>query len=291
MSSSSGFWIPFDATEEEVAELRIVRDDIPDGVRTMLDDWVLDHLSDGYSSVSVQTGQRLQSTFRLNLGITSARPPSTKNVLGELYRMGGDRLVLRVVDWFLSQYEPGFSGPPQDVLDLAVNLSLSGAAVRVKEKNGTYRLTRLFPKGVEQAAEEAAIAAGASASRHLVEAWNAINAVEPNPKEAFSEGIKAVELAVHEVVLPKAKKVRLSQSVQALKDKKDWALVLATRDDNYPNHREVLIGMLETLVFAQNGRHGGDPNNLEEARAHVMLASLLVGWFATGAVVMEPRSP
>lgn len=290
MSSSPGPWVPFDATEEEVAELRIIRDDIPDGVRTMLNDWVLDELSAGYSTVSVQTGQRLQSTFRLNLGVTSSQPPTTKDVLGNLYSLGGDRLVLRVVDWFLSSYEPWFSGPPERVLELANNLALSGAAVRVVEKANSYRLSRLVPEGVEQAAEAAAIAASASAGKHLVGAWNAINAMEPNPKEAFSEGIKAVELAVHEVVTPDAKKVRLSQSVQALKDKKDWALVLATRDDNYPNHQEVVIGMLETLVFAQNGRHGGEPNNLEEARAHVMLASLLVGWFATGAVVMSPRS-
>jgi hypothetical protein len=61
--------------------------------------------------------------------------------------------------------------------------------------------------------------------------------------------------------------------------------VLAQRDDGHPDHAVVLIGMLETLAFAEQHRHSGHGYSEAEAVGHVQLAATLVGWFSAGVVV------
>ena len=59
--------------------------------------------------------------------------------------------------------------------------------------------------------------------------------------------------------------------------------------DGYPNHLEVLIGMMETLAKAQSDRHSGNKPTPLEAQAHAQLGATLVHWFASGSVIREEK--
>lgn len=278
--------MPWNATEDEAEALQVIREEIPDEMRDALETWLFRELAGSYGSTEDSKVHLLQSALRVNLQIRD-RYPDTWDLIRALKAKGGDDLLLGAVDLQLSMYPVQEFGIPNEVLALSTHLDLCRAAIRTEERDGVYRLARRLPDGVEQLGESAVLAAGNQSGTHLARAWEAATSIEPDPEKAFSEGIKAVELAANAVVTPRAKKVRLSMIVQALKDKQDWRLVLDQREDGVPDHRATLIGMLETLVFAQSGRHGGAGNTAEQARAHVMLASLLVGWFASGAVLMK----
>ena len=285
-------WIPFDADIDEVEELHLVRERIPPLLRGVVKNWVAEMATASYGNVARKTVDLVQSALRVDLSLGAENYFDSQAFVDAIQETGGDKLLLRVVDLFVGSQSRDMFAPvgemPERVQDLARHLDLTGSAISVVRVGEGFRLAERLPQGVEFAAEEAANAADATAGRHLAQAWDALNQLEPDAERAFTEGIKAVELASYRVVLPDAKKVRLSQVVQALKDKQDWRLVLERREDGHPDHRAVLIGMLETLALSQSGRHGGNGNTVAEAKAHVMLASLLVGWFATGAVVMEP---
>lgn len=45
--------------------------------------------------------------------------------------------------------------------------------------------------------------------------------------------------------------------------------------------------MLEALTFAEQHRHSGPSPFLREAQTHALLAATVVGWFSTGAIVMD----
>lgn len=278
--------MPWNATEDEVESLQVIREEIPDEMRDPLEAWLFRELHHSYGNTEDSRVHLLQSALRVNLHIRTQNP-NTWDLIRTLKAKGGDDLLLGAVDLQLSMYSDQGYGIPSEVLALSTHLDLCRAAIRIEVRDGVYRLARRLPDGVEELGESAVLAAENQAGTHLARAWEAATSLKPDPEKAFSEGIKAVELAANAVVTPKAKKVRLSMVVQALKDKQDWQLVLDRREDGVPDHRATLIGMLETLVFAQSGRHGGVGNTAEQARAHVMLASLLVGWFASGAVVMN----
>lgn len=103
----------------------------------------------------------------------------------------------------------------------------------------------------------------------------------------MTEAIRAVEAVAGEVVIPKDKQPRLGKIVSALRSSEKWSLRLPKRDDNHPDQRAVLIGMLEVLAFAEQHRHSGTEPDTQVALAHVELASVLVGWFASGVVFKE----
>ncbi|MHA3683927.1 hypothetical protein ACXR2W_06705 [Leucobacter sp. HY1908] len=201
----------------------------------------------------------------------------------------GDKNVLRVVDFLLAaDFDPhSYMGTAQPVSDLAWHLVQTGSSVEVVERDDRFRLSRRLPEGVEEAAQLSADMASESAGSHLGKAWAALNLLEPDTSKAINEAMKAAELAAGAVATPKDMRLRMSKIVQRLKSKDDWSLMLARRDDGVPDHRAMVIGMLETLSFAQSDRHGGTPQSAEEAQAYVLLASLVVGWFSTGAVAFN----
>ena len=108
----------------------------------------------------------------------------------------------------------------------------------------------------------------------------------PDTSKILREAIQAVEAAAGAVAIPKEGRPQLSKIVGALRDQKGWGLVLAQRD-GHPDHKAVLIGMLETLAFAQQHRHSGHGYSETEAVGHVQLAATLVGWFSAGVVRRE----
>lgn len=278
-------WEPWDADEEELAGLHVIRERIPPSMRPALTKWLYDRLHSGYSKTSPDIVNALQTALRLDVGFESGMV-DTETLVMELEDRG-DQVFLRAVDWLLSQFAPTYHGLPTEVRDLEWHLDTAMSGIEVVHGTDCYRLGLRLPEGVE-VAEQIAVDAGPKiAGQHLATAIRQAQGLAPDTSTAMTEAIRAVEAAAGPVVIPKDGRQRLSMIVQALKNKPDWTLVLECRDDGVPDHHAVLIGMLETLVFAQRDRHAGEPPSPQQALAHVMLAATLVGWFSTGTVQMN----
>lgn len=282
-------WEPWDATEEEVVELRTVRDLVPRELRPALRRWLRHRLAtSGGSWVLDRQVHLVQSSLRLDLS-EFERGGAAEDILDFIEEEHGDKMMVRVADLALAQIPVDPLGNhPDAVVELVRQLDLTSAAVGVSPDSGRYRIVRRLPEGVEEAAQAGVDAGGAGAGRHLALAIDATRGVDPNPSLAMAEAIKAVEGAAGPVVMPTDRRApRLGKIVQTLRDKRDWDLRFGRRDDDVPDHRQVLIGMLETLTYAQTDRHTGPQPSPEEAQSHVMLASTLVEWFSSGTVVMN----
>lgn len=142
-----------------------------------------------------------------------------------------------------------------------------------------------YQGGVEETAQASINSANEIAGRHLLKAWNEAQSLRPDTSAVMTEAIRAVEGAAGPVVIPRDPRPNLSKIVSALRDNEAWTLILSTRDDGHPDQRLVLIGMIETLAFAEQHRHSGDDPSDLQAIAHVQLASVIVAWFSTGTVV------
>lgn len=150
-------------------------------------------------------------------------------------------------------------------------------------------LERRAPAGASQAHTAAVRAAAAkpdagSAASHLSAAWAAAYAITPEPVQAYSESVKAVEAAAHAVVEPQNPKATLGTMVRQLRDSPERFATVLQRSDSVGTVRE----MMSLLWAGQTSRHGGmEPTRREtpaEAQAAVQLAATLVGWFVSGAV-------
>lgn len=280
-------WIPWDADEDEAAELSVVRENIPETMRPALLRWL--HLRLLYSNgrTSPDVVNSLQTALRVDLELGDGHVPVGLAV--DAIEARGNKFLLRVVDWFLGSFEPrrGMSGHDPAIADLSWHLDTAMSGIEVHGDWNGYRLRKRLPEGIEEAAQVAVTESPGVAGVHLAKAIREAQSMDPDTSLVMTEAIRAVEAAAGPVVLPNASRHRLSIIVQALKDKSAWSLVLERRDDGYPDHRAVLIGMLETLVFAQRDRHAGGPPSREQALAHALLAANLVGWFAAGAVQMN----
>ncbi|WP_341974665.1 hypothetical protein [Microbacterium sp. LWO13-1.2] len=272
-------WRPWDASDDEYEDLLVVRELIPPTLREPLMAWLAGALtSDRW--VSEARYHFIQSSLRRRLDASSLHVDAVTHAIEEQ----GDRFLLQVVDLLLAN---GTSTEDvRDALVLEAHMRLNASALKVDNSSGVNRLRRRMVEGVEESMQIAVDAALSLPAVHLANAVRQIQSLEPNTSEAMAEAIRAVEQAARAVVTPKDKQARLGKIVAALREKQGWSLALQQRDDGEPNHQEVLIGMLETLAFAQQNRHGGAAPGADEATAHVLLASTLVGWFSTGAVRM-----
>lgn len=251
--------------------------------------WLRNELDSGYN-----TDERLvtmiQSALRVNFGFPPGRV-ETGALVGRIEE-SGDKFVVRVLDLFLSEYSPvpWDGSTPEPVADIEWHFDQNMSAACVRLESGVYRIARRLPQGVEEAAHEAVATANEIAGRHLLKAWTEARSLTPDTSAVMTEGIRAVEAAAGSVLTPKDRKPSLGKIVGALRDQPEWTLVLATRDDGHPDHRLILIGMLETLAFAEQHRHSGKDPSETECLTHVQLASTLVAWFSAGSVVQKPMS-
>lgn len=280
-------WEPWDADEDEIVDLRVIREAIPPTMRPALMTWMYERLTNGYARTTAPMINALQTALRIDLGLSEDFVETA--FLVRRIESQGDKFVLRVVDFLLSAFETpnGFNAPPGAVTALKWHLDTSMSSVQITSINRVYRLAHRLPDGVEEAMQVSIDAGAQNAGQHLAKAIRQAQSLEPDSSLIMTESIRAVESAAGPVVLPRDKQHRLGKIVQALKDKPGWTLVFDRRDDAVPDHRSVVIGMIETLAFAQRDRHAGAAPTSQQAMAHVMLAATLVGWFATGAVQMN----
>lgn len=279
-------WKPWDATDEEYADLQVIREPIPDVLDETINQWLRGffQLRSSYSEVDRTIINVIEAALRQRL--TLPDNPDSDDVT-EAIRAEGEKYTLRVIDLLLSEREPDYpmADTPDDIAFLMTQMDLSSSAVSVVRQERGYRIARRMPEGVEDAAQRAIDDANGTAGRHLASAWREMQSLTPKASMVLREAIQAVEAAGGAVVIPRDKKPQLSKIVGALRDQKGWGLVLARRDDGHPDHKAVLISMLETLAFAEQHRHSGHGYSDTEAVGHVQLAATLVGWFSAGVVV------
>lgn len=280
-------WEPWDASEEEIADLYIIREQIPESLEGPIFEWLrsLFYQATQYGEVNPGMIHFIETSLRTRL----EQPHPSQDELASAVTTRGDKFTLRVVDLLLSTFEPElpYGSMPEKVAVLNVHMERSGSAVTIVGEDRHYRLARRLPEGVEEAAQMAVQDANGTAGRHLVKAWQEMQSIDPDASKILREGIQAVEAAAGSQVIPKDKKPQLSKIVGALRQQQGWGLAFARRDDDHPDHLAVLIGMLETLVFAEQHRHSGHGYSLAEATGHVQLAATLVGWFSAGVVVRD----
>lgn len=276
-------WRPWDASDEEYTIRLVAREMLPDHARPAIQNWLETQLNTGYN----QTSSPLRNYIETSLHARFLFEPgsvNTERLVNAIFERG-DRFVVQVIDLLVSgQERDGMYRAPAQVVQLSDYLDLAASSVAIVDDERSFRIGRRLPDGVEEIASEAAASAGVTAGQHLTASWAAATALEPDPSKAMTEAIRAVEAAAGAVVIPKDRRPRLSKIVSAIKDAPSWTLAFDTRDDGHPDHRLVLIGMLETLVFAQRDRHGGSAPNPAVAIGHAQLASTLISWFATGIV-------
>jgi hypothetical protein len=275
-------WRAWDASDDEYAELQIIREPIPETLSDTIDEWLYRWFagSSSHGVVHASLVNELVAALRVML------PQGVQAMtLVETVRDKGDRYTLQVVDYLLARQRPGAVGMPTYVEELSDQMDRSSSAVRiVLSDEFLYRIARRMPEGIEEAAQRAIDDANSTAGRHLTTAWREMQSMTPDSSKVLRESIQAVEAAGGPVVIPNENRPQLSKIVGALKQQQGWGLVLAQRDDGHPDHKAVLIGMLETLAYAEQYRHSGHGYSETEAVGHVQLAATLVGWFSAGVV-------
>ncbi|WP_194395939.1 hypothetical protein [Microbacterium atlanticum] len=277
-------WRPWDADDEEYAHRLTVREMLPAHARAAVENWLGARLANagyGFTSAALRNYIETALHFKFAYDPGDVRAQAlVGSILDE-----GDRFTVRVIDLLVSGMERDHMyRPPSAIVELAGYLDLAASSITIVDDDRSFRIGRRLPDGVERIASEAAAAAGEVAGRHLATAWAAATALEPDPSKAMTEAIRGVEAAAGPVVIPRDGRPQLGKIVRAIRDKPDITLIFETRDDGHPDLRQVLIGMLETLAFAQRDRHSGEAPEPITAIGHVQLASTLVSWFSTGVV-------
>lgn len=148
-------------------------------------------------------------------------------------------------------------------------------------------LVQRVPEGVDEAVRHTIEESGPAGMR-LANAWASAFGIAPNPSQAYSLAVKAVEDAAVPVVCPKDSAATLGKIISQMRNAGGWNLPLA-REDEHATTGATLISMMKMLWAGQADRHGGNPDpaleiTQEAAEVAVMTAATLVQWFGSGAV-------
>jgi hypothetical protein len=128
-----------------------------------------------------------------------------------------------------------------------------------------------------------------SASDHLAAAWAAAFSTHPDGPKSYSESIKAVEAAAHAIAEPNNYLATLGTMYRSMQaNSSRYCLNLPA--PGVP--ATPVIDMMALLWHGQTSRHAGQfptrKETVDEARAAVHLAVVLVQWFSCGTVRRVP---
>jgi hypothetical protein len=214
-------------------------------------------------------------------GFGQGSAKSRFDALQKIAELDGDE-YLDAVDFVLHEH------PDPAIDELETILREGGSAFRVgSAPDGRLCLERRVPEEIA-AAIDSVIDESGRAGLHLRNAWSSVYARAPNPSDAYSEAVRAVEVAAIPVVSPSDATATLGKTIGALRaDPQQWDLVLQPAKGE---SIDALLAMMDLLWTAQHDRHGKPDTeaplnvSLEEAQAAVHLAVTLVQWFTSGSV-------
>lgn len=276
-------FVPFDATEDEVAARQVLRDGVPPTMRSALLSWIVGSISDrGYVSPSAL--HDIENNLDVSLGLNPQFTGLLENsqALGFLMKLEG-RELLRVADFRLFNGGRYSSGTEK----LESILRAGRSKYQVVERDSSYRLEERVPEGVRVAAESL-MSTTSVAGNLLATAWSKVYDLEPDDSGAYAAAVKAVETASFPALNIEAKdNANVSTVVRVIEGKNaSWRLPFKREHTQAPS-RDVLLGMLRSLYKGQRDRHGHEAYagvSHDEAEAAVLMSVSLVGWFANGLV-------
>ncbi|MFF2348076.1 hypothetical protein [Pseudarthrobacter sp. NPDC058119] len=281
-------FVPFDATDDEISALTVVREAIPPEMEASLRRWIMDRLRSqsmvvlAYDVADLRLVHEVQAALRINLGAPADGYLQLDRAVGAIYAKGV-QVIMRVTDFLLSRIDP--SQEPETIASLTRLLDWSHCKYKVDMSGPTARLAARLPEGIEEVAQTA-IGSSQEAGPLLFKAWQYAFGLTPQPAEAMDFAVKAVELVVTPIVCPNHPSPSLGNAVAYIRDQGNWAHNLRVDGDKAPPNTTI-HHLLQTLWAGQHYRHvdqNAVPPTLGQAQAHVQLAALLVGWFSSGAV-------
>lgn len=281
-------YIPFDATEEEIAQKSIIRDGIPPILAESLKDWLADFLYMGGNHQTNEFALKMQIALDVNIGYKAGADLSYKE-FATTAASAGQKTFMRVLDYVLYSASK-FQSDYEDTLAKYLDLYRSKYAVVMQD--GKKRIGYRVPEGLEETMQEAINAADATAGKLLAEAWEYAFGLNGKAEEAMDKAVKAVERAATPIVCQNHPSPSLGNVIADVKQQGDWVVGLRSNASAYPGI--TLHHMMQTLWHGQQYRHvdsNAIPPTIEQARVHVMLAATLVGWFASGQVVRDSGLP
>lgn len=168
-------------------------------------------------------------------------------------------------------------------------LAASGSVLTVN-KEGTALVEAVSREAQE--VYDAATSENDDATTDLQEAWTKAYGRAPDPSDAWDHAIKAAEHVLVPVVEPKNARATLGRVIGHLNGQSgaQWEMVLP--GDDQTHDVAPLVSMLR-LLWPNHDRHGGQTPReptLEEAKAVVSLAAMIVQWHRQGWVVRR-RQP
>lgn len=227
---------------------------------------------------------RFQTASHIDLGIHSPSARYPHDVLETLIQFPDDVLIY-YIDFVLSHTRVWNTGAPIRFHELQEILRRSGSNWMVSERQGRYGLVERVPAGVAQAAQHV-MSPRDLASSKLREAWDQAYGATPSPSAAYHDAVKAVEILTAPLISPKNNISTLGTDIRDLRNgKHKWEFVMA--GSKHATSVEHLVSVMELLWHSQSDRHGHEDYKdvtSEEAKAAVLLASTLVGWFSQDAL-------
>lgn len=157
----------------------------------------------------------------------------------------------------------------------------------IGRRDGRPGLIGRVPSAVAEVIETTTDKPG-KANNLLRRAWAQAYGVTPDAPASYSSAVKAVEVYSTKIFSPKTDRSTLGKDIAAFRAKPEkWTFNFGNHDSDNQQH---LLGMMSLLWNNQSDRHGSENYqdvSVEQARAAVLLASTLVGWFDQGLVELK----
>lgn len=291
-------WRPFGADETTSAGYEVLHDGVPHWMQKSLNAWLENMLSDVVMAKEPGTVilHRAERALRVEVPLIYGGSDHgvTQSLIG--YFSGNE---LRLTDYLLStvpldrlggwEYvQTRLENPDFIFTELETLLKEAGSKWQIGVRRaGVMGLVQRVPEGVEAAVNETIGASGHAGAR-LADAWAAAYGISPQPSQAYSLAIKAVEDAAVPVICPNDSLATLGKIISQMRNAGDWNLPL-TREDEHATTSSTLVAVMKMLWAGQADRHGGNHEpaleiTQEAAEVAVMTAATLVQWFSSGAV-------
>jgi hypothetical protein len=284
-------WRPLFVRENEAAieKYDALHDGVPEWLYPSLWEWIVYEVTVPRKSVGGRTldASRLRAierSLRFSIGWDGGHGSEGLDALQWNFKHEGPDLMLKVVDYLLSQKNPSLESSRIKGLDNL--LTEAGSAFRVAEGTPPM-LVRRVDKTVEEASRLVTGKDDTSGTL-LALAWRKAYGLSPNPSEAYRLAVRAVEAAATPVVLPKDANATLGKVIASLREGgSKWQVSLTHRTD--PQRPvDALVSMMALLWEGQYDRHVNDDMPLQvtqaEAETALHLAVTLVQWFSADRV-------
>lgn len=289
MSETPYRWVPPGLNEEEVEEFLSLKPSIPSASRSAISRWFTHDLG-GMYSFSLDFFREFQVASGIDLAIGSEDRIAVYAVRDLIENLDETTLVY-MIDFKLSGNSVTSTNYKSSVVSrLEKILHNSGSNWDVGERQGRYGLVERVPSGVAAVMEQV-LNEQNKASDLLKRAWERAYGFSPEPSGAYQDAVKAVEIMANPLLSPNDRDATLGKDINVLRTQLEhWSFVMAgSKHKPAPEH---VLSTMQLLWHSQTDRHGKtDYADVSEgeAKAAVLLAATLVGWFSQGA--LKKRDP